>query len=265
MVRRSPPHNIVNCHIHLPTSQQEFYEFYFYTGPTRHTGTTLCQIVFIHLVILHMLTRISEWMMPEHENESVLTHRDLTLDIVKKILTESTLILCKNLQSYDLLLELKGKEALTEDDCTRIDKKDTNTEKIDKLLEILKRSPVSSYEALMSFLQENRNDRPKDVYAQVKAIEDKYVGKGHDKLKYLYSLLSERSYADSQVKFKKLNDILACLVSNWTLFRDSSPNIIRRTWSLPYDFGCWVFWSTDNYHVIPYGLLWILYKLSKRP
>ena len=110
-----------------------------------------------------------------------------------KILTDSTLILCNNLQPYDLLLELKGKKALSDDDFTRINKEDTDTEKVDKLIGILKRSSVSSYDALMSYLQENRNDGPNDLYSQVKAIEDKYVGKGHDKLKYLYALLSERS------------------------------------------------------------------------
>ena len=98
--------------------------------------------------------------------------------MVKKILTDSTLILCKNLQPYDLLLELKGKKALTDDDFTRINKKDTNTEKVDNLIDILKRSPVSSYEALMSYLQENRSE---DLYVDVKAIEDKYVGKDEAK------------------------------------------------------------------------------------
>ena len=107
--------------------------------------------------------------------------------MVKKILTDSTLTLCKNLQPYDLLLELKGKKVLTDDDFTRINKKDTNTEKVDKLIDILKRSPVSSYIAFMGFLQENR----KDLYAQVKAIEDKLVGKEYNKLKFtrIYALL----------------------------------------------------------------------------
>ena len=121
------------------------------------------------------------------------THREITLDKVKKILTDSTLILCKNLQPYDLLLELKTKNELTDDNFTRISKEDTDTEKVDKLIDILKRSSVSAYDAWMSYLQENRNDGPNDLYAQVKAIEDKYVGKGHNKLKYLYALLSERS------------------------------------------------------------------------
>ena len=94
--------------------------------------------------------------------------------MVKKILTDSTLILCKNLQPYDLLLELKAKKALTDDDFVRIDKKDTNTEKVDKLIDILKRSPVSSYDVFMSFLQENRSD----LYDDIKAIEEKHSGKG---------------------------------------------------------------------------------------
>ena len=80
------------------------------------------------------------------------------------------MILCENLRPDDLLRDLKSKGALKRDDVTKIKKEDTDTEKVDKLIEILTRSPVSSYIAFMGVLQKER----RDLYDKVKAIEDKH-------------------------------------------------------------------------------------------
>ena len=83
------------------------------------------------------------------------------------------MILCEYLRPDDLLRDLKSKTALKPDDVTRIKKEVTDTEKVDKLIEILTRSPVSSYVAFMGVLQEERSD----LYKKVKAIEDTHSGK----------------------------------------------------------------------------------------
>ena len=102
---------------------------------------------------------------------------------MQKILTESTKILCDNLNPYDLLLDMVSKGAIKPDDVARIKKQDIDTEKVEKLIEILRKSPVSSYTAFMNVLREERND----LYTQVQAIEDKNFGKIQNQLKYLYA------------------------------------------------------------------------------
>ena len=109
----------------------------------------------------------------EDKHSVNLPHGDITLDMVRKILTESTKILCDNLSPYDLLLDMVSKGAIKPDDVTRIQKQDTDTEKVLKLIEILRKSPVSSYTAFMNVLREERSD----LYTQVQAIEDKHSGK----------------------------------------------------------------------------------------
>ena len=93
--------------------------------------------------------------------------------MVKEILRESTKILCDNLSPYDLLLSMVVKGAIKPDDVTRIKNQATDTERVEKLIEVLRRSPVSSYTAFMSVLQGER----RDLYAKVKEIEEKYSGK----------------------------------------------------------------------------------------
>ena len=106
------------------------------------------------------------------------SRREISLECVKKTLTESTMILCENLRPDDLLRDLKSKSAVKPDDVTRIKKEDTDTEKVDMLIEILIRSPVSSYVAFMGVLQKERSD----LYRKVKAIEDKHSGKRQNEL-----------------------------------------------------------------------------------
>ena len=98
----------------------------------------------------------------------------LTLQNVKDILTESTIILCDNLRPEDgLLRSLKTAKAISADHDTIIKNEITDSKKVEKLIEILMRSPVSSYEAFMSSLQKEREDLHKDVMA----IQNKHCGK----------------------------------------------------------------------------------------
>ena len=98
----------------------------------------------------------------------------ITLQNVKDILTESTLTLCNNLRPADeLLLALATAKAITQDHKTIIKNEITNTAKTEKLIEILMRSTVRSYQVFMSSLQKER----KDLYMQVMKIQKKYCGK----------------------------------------------------------------------------------------
>ena len=98
----------------------------------------------------------------------------VTLQSVKDILTEATTILCDNLRPEDgLLRALKTAKAISADHDTIIKKETTDTSKVEKLIEILMRSPVSSYEAFMSSLEKERND----IYKEVMDIQKKHCGK----------------------------------------------------------------------------------------
>ena len=69
-----------------------------------------------------------------------------------------------------MLIQLKTKGAIKQDDVERIKKQDTTTEMVEKLLDILTRKPVSAYEAFMEILEEQRYD----LFVQVKDIEIKH-------------------------------------------------------------------------------------------
>ena len=98
----------------------------------------------------------------------------ITLQNVKDILTKSTLILCDNLRPEDgLLLKLVTANAIQHDHKTEIKHELTNTEKTEKLIEILRGSPVTSYKAFMTSLQDERPD----LYKQVMDIQRKICGK----------------------------------------------------------------------------------------
>ena len=78
----------------------------------------------------------------------------ITLQNVKDILRESTVILCENLRPEDsLLLALVTAKAITHDHKTTIKNEVTNTAKTEKLIDILRGSPVTSYVSFMKSLQ----------------------------------------------------------------------------------------------------------------
>ncbi|XP_072022873.1 uncharacterized protein [Amphiura filiformis] len=90
--------------------------------------------------------------------------------LVGKILSEASGVLSKTLQPKDILRSLKAKSALTPDDVEIIENEATDTDKVDKLLETLRRKPISAYATFMKVLEEERED----LYEKVKEIEDKY-------------------------------------------------------------------------------------------
>ena len=95
------------------------------------------------------------------------------LDPVKKTLLESNVILSANLIPDVILRVMKSKGALTQDEVTKIQLKDTPTEQVDKLIEVLMRKPESAYMAFMEIL---KGERP-DLYGQVKIIEGEFTSK----------------------------------------------------------------------------------------
>ena len=117
--------------------------------------------------------------------------------MVKEILRESTKILCDNLRPYDLLLSMVTKGAIKHDDLTRINNQATDTERTEKLLDILRKSPVSSYTAFISALREERGD----LYAKVKAIEEKYSGKLQNKIKGAICLPKQKLLSKSYQRY----------------------------------------------------------------
>ena len=93
---------------------------------------------------------------------------------VKNILCEATDLLCENLRPSDVLRQLKTKGAIKQDDVEKIKKQDTTTEKVEELLDILMRKPVSAYETFMEVLKRERHD----LFLQVKIIETRYQYQG---------------------------------------------------------------------------------------
>ena len=118
----------------------------------------------------------------------------ITLRNVKDILTESTVILCENLRPEDgLLRTLKTTKAISADHDTIIKNETTDTKKVEKLIEILMRSPVSSYEAFMSSLQTERED----IYKEVIIIQKRCLGK----------IMDLRGLISQNMRFEIINQI----------------------------------------------------------
>ena len=88
------------------------------------------------------------------------------LDFVKKTLLTSTTILIANLKPDGILRSMKARGALTQDDVTKIQLKDSTTEQVDKLIGVLMRKPESAYMTFMNILQ---GERP-DLYDKIKII-----------------------------------------------------------------------------------------------
>ena len=94
------------------------------------------------------------------------------LEAVKLILIESTVFLCENLYTDQVLRHLMARRAITNNDSTHIKAKITEPDRVEKLLDILRKKPVSSYETFMEIL---RQQRP-DLHKAVKKIERKHYG-----------------------------------------------------------------------------------------
>ena len=105
------------------------------------------------------------------------------LKIVKTILTEATDILCENLEPDDILRTLQSKGALKPDDVTKIRSLTTAGEQVERLLNILRRKPVSAYDVFMEALKEERED----LFDIVKEIATKY-GYGNGRFLVVISL-----------------------------------------------------------------------------
>ena len=89
------------------------------------------------------------------------------LGVVKKTLLESSKNLSDYLNPNGILMSMKTKGALTQDEVTKIQKNDTHTEQVNKLIEELIRKPATAYETFMEILRKERSD----LYNEVRAIE----------------------------------------------------------------------------------------------
>ena len=92
---------------------------------------------------------------------------------VEKILKECKELLCNKLEPTNILSKMKIKDALTDDEVTRIKREDSRQDKVYKLLEELKLKPVTSYNVFMELLKEERSD----LYNMMKDKEAKHIGK----------------------------------------------------------------------------------------
>ena len=92
------------------------------------------------------------------------------LKIIKKILAESTDILCSNLEPGDMLRTLQTNGAFKADDVTKIKNLTTTTEQVGKMLDLLMRKPVSAFDRFMEALKEERED----LFEMVKDIAAKH-------------------------------------------------------------------------------------------
>ncbi|XP_072025580.1 uncharacterized protein [Amphiura filiformis] len=89
------------------------------------------------------------------------------LNGAKQTLQDALIVLTDNLSPASLLRKMKGKNALTSDEVTRINTGVTDTERVEKLIETLKRKPLISYHAFMELLSQERHD----LYEEVIKIE----------------------------------------------------------------------------------------------
>ena len=92
------------------------------------------------------------------------------LKIIKKILAESTDILCVNLEPSDMLRTLQTNGALKPDDVIKIRNLTTTTEQVGKLLDMLTRKPASAFDRFMEALKEERED----LFDMIKDIAAKH-------------------------------------------------------------------------------------------
>ena len=93
-----------------------------------------------------------------------------TREKVKKILSEATIILKESSQLENIISHLKAQKALKPWDVDDINKQMPDSAKVDKLIELLRLKPVSTYNTFVQILKTEQLD----VYQQIKAVEDKY-------------------------------------------------------------------------------------------
>ncbi|XP_072027202.1 uncharacterized protein [Amphiura filiformis] len=94
------------------------------------------------------------------------------MELVKKILRDSTQTICTGLDSKGLretIELLLKKSALLTNDAQTIRSKNTDEDKAEELTNILKRKPVTAYDAFMDVLLEISKQ---DLYDQIKHIQD---------------------------------------------------------------------------------------------
>ena len=93
---------------------------------------------------------------------------------IRYTLDGATETLCDNLDPSKILIRLKTKHILSDDDVREIKYPPRYTERVEKLLELLKQRESAAYDEFMSALADFRYD----LYEDVEAIEDKYTGTG---------------------------------------------------------------------------------------
>ena len=91
------------------------------------------------------------------------------LQTMRQILRQSTKLLCESLKPADVLRNLKAEEVLTPDEARKIRAKATDADRVELLLEILERKPITSYVTFMEVLKTERGD----LHRKVKALERK--------------------------------------------------------------------------------------------
>ena len=89
---------------------------------------------------------------------------------MRLVLQQSTKLLCDNLKGEDILKSLKTEGALTPEDVQEIHNKETESDKVEALLDILSRRSVSHYVKFMVSLKSVRED----LYKHIKAFEEKH-------------------------------------------------------------------------------------------
>ena len=93
------------------------------------------------------------------------------LTIIKKILIESTSIICDHLDPKIVLRAMKTKGALTHNNVELIESEPVKSDQAEVMLNILMRKPASAYDIFMETLLGNGR---KDLYDQIRHIETKY-------------------------------------------------------------------------------------------
>ena len=111
-------------------------------------------------------------------------------DCIRYTLDGATETLCNNLDPAKILLRLKTKHILSDDDVREIRHPPRYSEKVEKLLETLKQRGPVAYDEFMSALAEFRCD----LYKDIKAIEDKFLSK-FVSLRWLATIMENTWYS----------------------------------------------------------------------
>lgn len=90
------------------------------------------------------------------------------LAIIKKILIESTDIICDNLNLKPVLRTMKAKGALTPDDAKLIESKPVESDQVEVMLNTLMKKPASAYDIFVETLLANGRS---DLCERIREIE----------------------------------------------------------------------------------------------